>query len=77
MTEKQRFLIYVHLGQVLACVMRENGLPMTVALQNLSDSQLIEKVEDIETGYYLESGAYLYEEYKKLSTVSSGKSRGA
>ena len=66
MTDKQRFLIYVHLGQVLGDIRRQNGLSMTEALQEMSNSQFIEKLEDLETGYYLESAAYLYEEYQKL-----------
>ena len=65
MTDKQRFLIYVHLGQVLGEIVRERSLSISQALQEMSNSQFIEKLEDLETGYYLESSAYLYEEYKK------------
>jgi hypothetical protein len=67
MTDKQRFLVYVHLGRILGEVMRQNGLSMTEALREMSNSQFIEKLEDLETGYYLESSAYLYEEYQKLA----------
>ena len=66
MTDKQRYLVSVHLGQVLGEMMRNQGLSMTEALREISNSQFIDKLEDLETGYYLESSAYLYEEYKKL-----------
>ena len=69
MTDKQRFLVYVHLGQILGEIMREKGLSMTEALQEMSNSQFIEKLEDLETGYYLESSAYLYDEYQNLPNV--------
>ena len=66
MTEKQRFLIYVKLGYLLACVRKKNDVSLSDSLKILLEKGIVQKLEDIETGYYLESGAYLAEEFKLL-----------
>jgi len=59
MTEKQRFLIYVKLGYLLASIRKKNNVSINEAVKILLEKRIMQKIEDIETGYYLESGAYL------------------
>ena len=64
MTEKQRFLIYIKLGGLLANVRKKNNTGICEAVENLLEREIIHKIEDLETGYYLESSAYLAEVFK-------------
>lgn len=64
MTEKQRFLIYVKLGNLLANVREKNGVGMCEAIRILLDKGIFQKLEDLETGYYLEGSAYLAEVFR-------------
>jgi len=61
MTEKQRFLVYVKLGDLLANIRKKNNLNICEATRILLDKEIIQKIEDMETGYYLEGSAYLAE----------------
>jgi len=64
MTEKQRFLIYIKLGCLLANVRKKNNTDICEAVKSLLDRKIIHQIEDLETGYYLESSAYLAEVFK-------------
>jgi len=64
MTDKQRFLIYVRLGNLLADVGEENDVGICEAVRILLDRGIIQKLEDLETGYYLEGSAYLAEVFE-------------
>ena len=64
MTEKQRFLIYVHLGGLLAAIRKSNKVGMSEAVRILLSAGIIRKLEDLETGYYLESDGYLKREFE-------------
>ena len=59
MTEKQRFLVYTHLAGLLASVRNNNKVSIIEAVKILLSTGVIQKLEDLETGYYLESDAYL------------------
>jgi len=61
MTEKQRFLIYVRLGNLIASVRKRNNVGMSEAIKILLEKKIIQELEDLETGYYLEGSAYLTE----------------
>jgi len=63
MTEKQRFLIYSKFGYLIACIREYNGVGMRDTVKMLLDKEIIQKLEDLETGYYLEGGAYLAETF--------------
>jgi len=63
MTDKQRFLIYVKLGYLIADARKKNGGGVCDAVKFLLETGIIEKLEDLKTGYYLESGAYLSEAF--------------
>ena len=64
MTEKQRFMIYIKLGCLLADVRKKNNIGICDAVKCLLDRKIVHKIEDLETGYYLESSAYLAEVFK-------------
>jgi hypothetical protein len=64
MTEKQRFLIYAKLGFLLADVRERSGVGVCEAVKALLEKGVIRKLEDLETGYYLEGGAYLAEAFR-------------
>ena len=59
MTDKQRYLVYIHLAELLASLRKKNNVSISDALKTLLAKDVIQKLEDSETGYYLESGAYL------------------
>ena len=64
MTEKQRFLIYNKLGNLIASVKEKNNVGICEAIKILLDKEIIQKIEDLETGYYLEGSAYLTEVFQ-------------
>ena len=65
MTEKQRFLIYVRLGNLIADVKKRNNVGLCEAIKFLLEKEIIQKLEDLETGYYLEGSAYLTEVFRE------------
>ena len=61
MTNKQRFLVYANLGALIAEVRKTSGVGIGEAIKVLLEKGIIQKLEDLETGYYLEGSAYLAE----------------
>ena len=59
MTDKQRFLIYTHLAGLLASIRKKNKLSISETVKVMLSNGIIQELEDLETGYYLESDAYL------------------
>ena len=64
MTEKQRFLIYIKLGNLIASIRKKNNESISEALNILLEKKIIHQIEDLETGYYLEGSAYLAEVFR-------------
>ena len=64
MTEKQRFLVYVRIGNLLANIRKNNNASISEAMKMLLEKEIIQKIEDLETGYYLEGCAYLAEAFQ-------------
>lgn len=60
MSEQTKFLIDSLLEQLALWAMRDYRLSMVEALQLVFNSQLYEKVLDLETGLYYQSAAYNY-----------------
>lgn len=60
MSEQTRFLIDSLVEQLALWAMRDYRLSMVEALQLVFNSQLYEKVLDLETGLYYQSAAYNY-----------------
>ena len=61
MTEKQRFMVYIKIGNLIANVRKNKKLKTNEAIRLLLEKKIIQKIEDLETGYYLESPFYLAE----------------
>jgi len=59
MTEKQRFLVYTHLAALMASIRQHFNVGISDAIKLMLSNDIIQEVEDLETGYYLESDAYL------------------
>ena len=64
MTEKQRFLIYVKLGNLIADIKKNNNISICESVKILLEKDIIQQLEDLETGYYLEGSAYLTEVFR-------------
>jgi hypothetical protein len=60
MSEQTKFLIDSLVEQLALWAMRDYRLSMVEALQLVFNSQLYEKVLDLETGLYYQSAAYNY-----------------
>ena len=60
MTEKQRFLVYIKIGNLLAYIRKKN-MSICEAMKILLEKKIIQEIEDMKTGYYLEGSAYLAE----------------
>ena len=61
MTEETRFLIDSLVEQLALMAMDEYKLPMQKALELVYNSQLYDKIMDLETGLYYQSARYNYE----------------
>ena len=59
MTEKQRFLVYTHLAGLMASIRQNFNVSISEAVKMMLSNGIIQRLEDLETGYYLESDAYL------------------
>jgi len=64
MTEKQRFLVYAKIGNLIARLRKNRSIGISAAINILLEKEIIQKIEDLETGYYLEGSAYLAEVFR-------------
>ena len=68
-SKEQDFLIQNIISQVVSYIAEDGNIPAEKALQIFFSSKLSKKIEDIETGYYLESPGYVYEILKKEGNI--------
>jgi len=64
-SKEQDFLIQNVISQVVSYIAEDEKVTAEKALKIFFSSGLSKKIEDIETGYYLESPSYIYEILKK------------
>ena len=64
-SKNRDFLIQHIISQVVTYIAEDKKITADKALQMFFSSELSKKIEDIETGYYLESPSYIYEIFKK------------
>ena len=64
-SKEQDFLIQNVISQVVSYIAEDEKITVEQALRIFFSSELSKKIEDIETGYYSESPAYVYEILKK------------
>lgn len=68
---KQMHLIEYIIQDVIAFIMEDKNLELEDAMNQFYNSIVFEKLQDIETGLYLESSAYIYDLLK--SEIENGK----
>jgi len=64
-TKEQDFLIQNIISHIIGYIAEDRSISAEQAMKVFFESKLSEKIEDIETGYYLESPDYVYEILKK------------
>lgn len=64
-TKEQDFLIQNIISQVTTYIAEDRKVSSEEALKVFFSTEISKKIEDVETGYYLESPSYIYELLKK------------
>ena len=64
-SKEQDFLIQHVISKVVSYIADDNDLTTEKAMQVFFSTELSQKIEDIETGYYLESPSYIYDILKQ------------
>jgi len=64
-SKEQDFLIQNIISNVVNYIAEDENTTVEKALDIFYSSKLSQKIEDIKTGYYLESPSYIYEIFKK------------
>lgn len=65
MTNQQQEMIEYTTQEVVRYLIEDNGISMEQAMEQFYMSVVFEKLNDIETGLYLEGSAYIYEMLKR------------
>lgn len=68
---KQEMLIEYNIQDIVEYISNDNGVDYDEAMRLFYSSEVFEKLNDPETGLYLESPAYIYELFK--SEKAAGK----
>ena len=63
MSKQDQLIEYIS-GDIIEYIMEDSKMTMTEAMQSLYGSETFAKLNDIETGLYLESSPYVYDIYK-------------
>ena len=61
---KQEQLVECITSDIVSFIVEDEKLPINEALARLYNSQTFSKLNDLETGLYLESPTYVYDIYK-------------
>ena len=62
--QKIRFMMDYVTAVVVTCIMEEECLPADEAMKAFYNSEVFDRLCDVETGLYRESGGYVYDLYK-------------
>lgn len=65
MTNQQQEMIEYTIQEVVRYLVEDKGISMEQALEQFYMSEIFEKLNDIETGLYLEGSTYIYEMLKR------------
>jgi hypothetical protein len=60
-TDTQKALIEYSSADIINYLMEDKRIPLDSAMNIFYNSALFEKLQDVETGLYLEGSAYVYE----------------
>lgn len=69
MTNRQQEMIEYTIQEVVRYIMEDEGVAMEQAMEQFYMSGVFDKLNDIETGLYLEGSAYIYEMLKREKAV--------
>ena len=64
-SSEQDLCIEFLIGEIVSIICEEKKIPTLEAYELFYKTDISKKIEDIETGYYLEGAAYMYELVKK------------
>ncbi len=67
MSNQQQEMIEYTTQEVIAYLIEDNGVTIEMAMEQFYMSKTFEKLNDIETGLYLEGSTYIYEMLKRES----------
>ena len=65
MSVQQQEMIEYTIQEVIGYLIEDNGITMDQAMEKFYLSDTFEKLNDVETGLYLEGSTYIYELYKR------------
>lgn len=61
---KQEMLIEYNIQEIIEYISNDKGIDYDEAMHQFYSSKVFEKLNDIDTGLYLESSAYIYDLFK-------------
>ncbi|MCL2688979.1 MAG: hypothetical protein FWE57_03925 [Chitinispirillia bacterium] len=64
MNKTQKHLIEYITRDVVCFISQDYNMPIDTAMEVFFESEVFEKLQDIESGLYTESASYVYEMYK-------------
>ena len=65
MTNTQDFLVQNIVADIIEYIMEDHNVDVTTATKIWSESECAEKLQNEETGLYLEGSSYVYELFKE------------
>jgi len=68
--DKKKIMIDLITSDVISAIMEEDAVPMQEAMKLFYNSEAFERLCDLETGLYRESGSYVYNLYKNWHHIS-------
>lgn len=66
---KQEMLIEYNIQEIIEYISNDKGIDYDEAMHQFYSSKVFEKLNDIDTGLYLESPAYVYELFKSETAL--------
>jgi len=57
---KQKQLIEYMIQDIITFIVKDSNIELDVAMNQFYNSKVFEKLQDVETGLYLEGSAYVY-----------------
>ena len=68
--DKKKIMIELITSDAITAIMEENAVSMQDAMRLFYNSEAFERLCDLETGLYRESGGYVYHLYKNWHLIS-------
>jgi hypothetical protein len=63
MNEKKQLIEYI-VQDIVEMITQDQGVEFDEAMDRFYESEVFDKLQDVETGLYIESTAYIYDLYK-------------